>query len=295
MTDHEHTSTGEVHEHDLGLGHDLGTLQRRRWARRGVIGLLGGLSVAAVAGCGSEEATSGTGTPTSGPGGRGGPPSDGGGGGTGVEVADGEIPEETAGPYPGDGSNGPDALGESGIVRSDITSSVGEASGTAEGVPLTLRFRVYDLTGEEVEVLPGAALYAWHCDREGNYSMYDGPAQAENYLRGVQGADADGWLEFTTIFPGCYSGRWPHVHFEVYESLEKATGAGSKLRTSQLAFPEDVCREVYATDGYESSVQNLEQVSLDADMVFADGHSLQMASVTGANEDGWVATLNVPI
>ncbi len=107
-----------------------------------------------------------------------------------VEVADGEIPEETAGPYPGDGSNGPNVLSESGVVRSDITSSFGSASGVAEGVPLTLRFRVYDLAGEDVTPLAGAALYAWHCDREGNYSMYDGDAVDENYLRGVQEADA---------------------------------------------------------------------------------------------------------
>src|SRR5690349_17821726 len=30
------------------------------------------------------------------------------------------IPEETAGPYPGDGSNGPDILEQSGVVRQDI-------------------------------------------------------------------------------------------------------------------------------------------------------------------------------
>ena len=48
-----------------------------------------------------------------------------------------EIPEETAGPYPGDGSNGPDILEQSGIVRSDITTSFGDSSGVAEGVPAT--------------------------------------------------------------------------------------------------------------------------------------------------------------
>src|SRR5438067_8401692 len=44
-----------------------------------------------------------------------------------------EVAEETAGPFPGDGSNGPDALGESGVVRKDIRSSFGSATGTAEG------------------------------------------------------------------------------------------------------------------------------------------------------------------
>lgn len=300
---HSHThADGEVHEHDLGLQHDLGTLQRRGFSRtmgrRGVLGVLGGLGVVAVAGCASDDAssassTSTTSSSTGSPGGT--PPGGERGGESSVEVADGEIPEETAGPYPGDGSNGPDVLSESGVVRSDITTSFGTASGVAEGVPLTLRFRLYDLTGDDVEILSGAALYAWHADRDGSYSMYDGDAQGENYLRGVQESDADGWVEFTTIFPGCYAGRWPHVHVEVYPSLDAATDVANKVRTSQLALPQDVCESVYATAGYESSVQNLAQISLGSDMVFSDGYSLQMATVTGDVTGGYTATLNVPI
>lgn len=297
---HHRHDDGEVHEHDLGLQHDLGTLRHRGLGRRGVLGILGGLGVAAVAvGCGADDAST-TSARSEPPAGGGGPGAGGAGGAAtggdpGIEVAEGEIPEETAGPYPGDGSNGPDVLSESGVVRSDITGSFGSATGVAEGVPLTLRFKVYDLTGDDVEVLPGAALYAWHCDRAGSYSMYDGDAADENYLRGVQEADGAGWVEFTTIFPGCYAGRWPHVHFEVYESLDSATSATTRLRTSQLAFPQDVCEEVYATGGYEDSVGNLAGVSLDSDGVFADGYSLQMAKVTGSVEEGYVATLNVPI
>ena len=293
--------TDQPHEHDLGLQHDLGTLERRGFSRglgrRGVLGVLGGLGVVAVAGCASNDSTDASTTPSGTT--PSGPPDGGPGGGTGgepsVEVAEGEIPEETAGPYPGDGSNGPNVLSESGVVRRDITTSFGSASGVAEGVPLTLRFRVYDLTGDEVEVLAGAAVYAWHCDRDGSYSMYDGDARDENYLRGVQESDADGWVEFSTVFPGCYAGRWPHVHFEVYESLAAATSASNKLRTSQLAFPQDVCEEVYAATGYESSVSNLAGVSLDSDGIFSDGYSLQMASMQGSTTGGWTATLNVPI
>jgi protocatechuate 3,4-dioxygenase beta subunit len=285
------TADDHVHEHDLGLQHDLGTLERRGFSpglgRRGVLGVLGGLGVVAVAGCAGDDSRGGVSGSPGAPGG--------GGGDSSVEVTEGEIPEETAGPYPGDGSNGPDVLSESGVVRSDITTSFGSASGVAEGVPLTLRFNVYDLTGEDVEVLAGAAIYAWHCDRDGAYSMYDGAAADQNYLRGVQESDADGWVELTTIFPGCYSGRWPHVHFEVYESLDAATSVSNKLRTSQLAFPQDVCEEVYATTGYETSITNLAGVSLDSDGIFSDGYSLQMASMEGSVTDGFTATLNVPI
>ena len=65
----------------------------------------------------------------------------------------------------------------------------------------------------------------------------------------MQESGADGKVTFKTIFPAAYSGRWPHIHFEVYESLDAATAGGTKLRTSQLALPEETCAAVYATDG----------------------------------------------
>ena len=204
------------------------------------------------------------------------------------------IPEETAGPYPGDGSNGPDVLAESGIVRTDIRSSIGDVSGVAEGVPLTVELTVTD-TAAGCVPLAGAAVYVWHCDREGRYSMYSDGAENENYLRGVQETDVDGRVSFTSIFPACYMGRWPHIHFEVYASVEDATGGGEPIATSQLAFPEDVCETVYATDGYDQSVANLAQVSLDSDMVFADGVGQQLAEMTGAVEAGFTATLATPV
>jgi len=301
MTQHHHDHD-EVEAHDLGLSHDLPKLVERGRSgldRRGLLGVLGGLGVVAVAGCAGDDGSATSSSTTSaatGPG-PGGPPDGGGAPGaeSSVEVADGEIPEETAGPFPGDGSNGPNVLTESGVVREDITSSFGSASGVAEGVPLTVNLKVYDLNGDEATPLAGAAIYLWHCDRGGSYSMYDGDAVNENYLRGVQEADADGRLSFTTIVPGCYAGRWPHMHFEVYESLESATSTSNKLRTSQLALPRDVCETVYATDGYEESVGNLAQISLESDNIFSDGYSLQMATVTGSVEEGYVAALNVPV
>jgi protocatechuate 3,4-dioxygenase beta subunit len=290
--------TSEEHEHDLGLQHDL----PRIWGRRRLLGLTVGVGAAAVAGCAADDTgTTSSGSPSSSggavpaPGGPGGAPPAGGPGESDVQVADGEIPEETAGPYPGDGSNGPNLLTESGVVRSDITTSFGDASGVAGGVPTRVRLRVYDLAGDDVTPLSGAAIYLWHCDREGRYSLYDEGIASENYLRGVQEADEDGWMEFTTIFPGCYAGRWPHMHFEVYESLAKATSAENKLRTSQLALPQDVCEAVYATEGYEQSVTNLAQLSLETDGIFSDGYSLQLAKVTGSVDEGFTVTLNVPV
>jgi protocatechuate 3,4-dioxygenase beta subunit len=295
MTEPAH-SHDQLEDHDLGLSHDLPRIvQRERLGRRGLLGLVGGVGAMALVGCADDSTTAGSSASSRDadlPAGRGAPN----GADSGVAVADGEIPEETAGPYPGDGSNGVNVLAETGIVRSDLTSSFGSASGTAEGVPVTIKLKVYDLNGEDATPLTGAALYLWHCDRDGNYSMYSEAAADQNYLRGVQEADSAGRVEFTSIFPACYDGRWPHMHFEVYPSLADATSATNRLRTSQLALPEDVCADVYGSaDGYDASVANLAAVSLDSDMVFADGYSLQLADVAGSVDDGYTISLNVPV
>lgn len=207
------------------------------------------------------------------------------------------IPGETAGPYPADGSNASrqtlNALDLSGIVRQDIRTSLGTQN-TAAGVPLTIEFTLVN-TNDGCKPLAGYALYAWHCTNDGNYSMYSEGVTDEDFLRGVQPTDDNGKTTFLTIFPGCYPGRWPHVHFEIYPSLEEATGAGSIVHTSQLALPESDCTTAYASDGYAASAQNLPQITLASDNIFSDGYELQMATVTGSVADGYTATLKVGI
>ncbi len=56
-----------------------------------------------------------------------------------------------------------------------------------------------------------------------------------------------------------------------------------------------LCNDVFAIEGYEQSVANLAQISLDSDGIFSDGYSLQMASVTGSVDDGYTVTLNIPV
>ncbi len=280
-----HDHEDELHDHDRGLSHDLPTLLNRRRA----LGLLTGAGLAAaLAACSSDgtSTSSATGTTTS----AAATPST----AETTAAAGTEIPEETAGPFPGDGSNGVNVLTESGIVRSDLTKSFGTGSGVADGVPLTVTLKVLD-TANGATALKGAAVYIWHCDREGRYSMYSDGVTQENYLRGVQETASDGTVTFRSIYPAAYDGRWPHIHFEVYPSLGDATSASGKLRTSQLALPEKQSRLVYATDGYQASISNLDRTSLESDMVFSDGYSLQLATVSGDVNTGVTATLNVPV
>ena len=282
----EHTPHDEHDAHDGGLAVDLLHLVDRRRAFKLIAGF-GLLTVAACRNGGDTSAASVAPTTSSGAS----PASSGTTNASGDCV---EIPEETGGPFPGDGSNGPNILTQSGVVRSDITKSIGDASGTAEGVPFTIELTVVSLASG-CKPFEGAAVYLWHCDRAGGYSMYSPSVQDENYLRGVQAADADGNLRFMSIFPAAYSGRWPHIHFEVYPDLDSAASASGKLATSQLALPKETCDAVYATSGYEQSVGNLAQTSLDRDMVFADGYSAQLAKMSGDVSNGYTAELTVAV
>jgi protocatechuate 3,4-dioxygenase beta subunit len=252
-------------ETDRGLSHDL-TVLRAQLKRRQVLSWLGGAGLAGAAAC------------------------------SGVSE-NGEcsmIPDETEGPYPGDGTNGQNVLTISGVVRSDIRTSIGDASGVAEGVTLTVTLKVID--GSSCDPLAGYAVYIWHCNREGEYSMYTGSAEGENYLRGVQESDENGEVTFTSVFPACYDGRWPHIHFEVYESVDRASSGDNAIVTSQLALPSNPCDAVYATAGYEASVKNFAKTSLDSDGVFGDdGAEFQLAEVSGDVSGGFTATLSVGV
>jgi protocatechuate 3,4-dioxygenase beta subunit len=284
----------DLENHDRGLDYDLPRVLQRRGMLKLVVGAgLAGAGLVTFGACATStsttEATPGSdgspsGAPSGGPGG--GPPGGGQESGETSDTANGELPEETAGPYPGDGSNGTNVLTESGIVRSDITSSFGASTTKAAGVPLTITMTINEFDNDK-KPLAGGAVYLWHCDQAGQYSLYSQAVVNENYLRGVQETDASGKVRFTTIFPACYSGRWPHIHFEVYPSLAKATSSANKIATSQMALTEEASKAVYATAGYEQSVRNLSQLSIETDNVFRDGFDLQMPTITGDPSKGY--------
>jgi len=274
---------------DQGLQFDIATLM----GRRGLLALAGGLGAATLAACASATSSPAPSTAASTT------AASTGSGATSATSAPAatitEVPDETAGPYPGDGSNGPDVLEQSGIVRKDIRSSFGTSTATAAGIQLAFTLKVIDMAKGNVP-FSGAAVYAWHCDQQGRYSMYSSGITEENYLRGVQVADASGSVTFTSVFPGCYDGRWPHIHFEVYPDQASITDAKNAIATSQLALPKDACDAVYATSGYSASVPNLSRITLATDNVFGDdGGRSQLATMSGSTSAGFQAMLNVGV
>lgn len=309
MESHDHHQ-----HHNLGLAADLDRMMQMAAGRRQSLRwLMASAAALPLLGCGGSSGTdttsgssgtSSTGTSTGSTGstgtGTGSTGSTGTGtGSTGSTGACSAIPEETGGPYPADGTNSNSAgianvLTQSGVVRSDIRSSFAGMSGTAAGVPLTIKLNIINANAS-CGTGGGMAVYLWHCDRSGNYSLYSSGVTNQNYLRGVQEANASGEVTFTTIFPGCYDGRMPHVHFEVYPSLAKSSSAANRIKTSQFTFPMATLTEVYANSGYSASVSNLARISYATDNVFSDGYSLQLASVTGNATDGYVATLTLAV
>jgi protocatechuate 3,4-dioxygenase beta subunit len=253
-------------DHGDGLHEDLARLASRRDALK-IFGVGGAATI--LAGLGAAEASAKTPTAV--------------------------VPTETAGPYPGDGSNGPDVLDDSGIVRHDIRRSFGDSTTLAKGVPLRVNLTVTRRSDDYAPVV-GAAVYLWHCDRNGRYSMYSSGVTDENYLRGIAKTNGNGTAWFRTIYPACYSGRWPHIHFEVYSSVAKAVANGPIVKTSQIAMPQAVSKRVYAAGGYSGSTGNLARTSLSTDNVFSDDRAIhQLATVTGSVAKGYVANLTIAI
>lgn len=287
------------HDHDLGLAHDLAVMERMVQRRRALKWFAGAGTLALVTGCGGSgdaetEATTTTttiATPTPTP--------------TPTATASSSSTtagcvvnaSETGGPYPADGTNSSsgstsNVLTATGIVRSDIRASFLSSTTVAAGVQVTLTLTLVDVN-QSCAPLAGYAIYLWHCDREGRYSLYT--AAAESYLRGVQVTDSSGQVIFTTIFPGCYDGRWPHIHFEVFSSLANALSGRYATLTSQLALPSSTCATVYAdTATYPSSASNFTGVALSSDSVFGDNTTAQNTQMTptfaGTPTAGYAAT-----
>ncbi|ODT69491.1 MAG: hypothetical protein ABS75_16395 [Pelagibacterium sp. SCN 63-23] len=257
----------DYHAHDLGFAYDI----RIMLGRRRFLALMGGLGAFAVAG------------------------------GPAAALECTALPWETAGPYPADGSNIKEgqvvnALMQEGVIREDLRPSFGTLTKTADGVQLDLELTLVDVDG--CTPLPGRAIYIWHCDTTGLYSLYD--TTDANYLRGVGVADDEGKVKFTTIFPGCYDGRWPHIHFEVFESVEKAVGGEASVLTAQIALPERESADVYLADSrYSNGTNNLGRITLASDNVFGDNSEAEIVQqtldLTGDPSSGYAGAVTIVI
>lgn len=177
------------------------------------------------------------------------------------------TPSETAGPFPSI------AL----PVRSDVRED-------RAGLLLTLAISVVS-TSASCAPVTNASVEIWHCDAAGNYSEY-GNLTSSTWLRGIQPVDGNGVARFTTIYPGWYAGRATHIHIEVFVD-------NRSVKTTQLAFPEEINSAVYASGVYASKGQN--PTKANNDMVSSDGVTSELASVAGNTAGGYAATFTVGV
>jgi protocatechuate 3,4-dioxygenase beta subunit len=242
----------------------------RKLSRRDLLGAFGAAGAGFTIGCASSPAsptasasTTGTTTTTA--------------GGTSTTSSCAIAAEETAGPYP-------DRIGmisNQSFFRQDITEG-------KSGLPLTLALTIVNVS-KTCAPVANASVEIWQCDASGNYSEYAQPGYngtGQTFLRGLQTTDSSGRATFRTIYPGWYAGRATHIHVQVFIN-------GAVIKTTQIAFPEDVTSSVYRTGVYAAHGQST--TSNTSDNVFSDGTSSEMAALTGDTGGGYTATLTVGV
>ncbi|GAB3979904.1 hypothetical protein GCM10028806_46270 [Spirosoma terrae] len=242
-------------------------MERKEFLKRGFGSLLG---IAAINACKSTDVdpTTSTGTSTS-------TGSTNGSSSSNCTV----TPTETEGPFP--------TKSPANFVRKDIRDD-------RTGVAFTMNITIKNANAS-CAALSGALIDVWHCDKDGNYSEYGGTGmQSTNYtsvdfLRGRQTTDSNGLVTFTSIFPGWYSGRAPHIHVHIYNA------SGKSLLVTQIAFPYDICNTVYTTGQSYGYTKGAQDTTNERDNVFGDGYTNELATVSGSLSGGYTLTHTIVV
>jgi protocatechuate 3,4-dioxygenase beta subunit len=161
----------------------------------------------------------------------------------------------------------------------DVDSIRADIREDREGTLLRLGVRVRD--AESCEPIENAIVDVWHCDATGLYSGFEsasmggpggGRSDDETYLRGAQATNADGIVEFKTIYPGWYRGRTTHIHAKVH--LDRSTLLTTQLYTNK-AFDEKV-------HGGEPYAENTGRDTFnDGDFLYVDEGELTLSMKGG--------------
>lgn len=203
-----------------------------------------------------------------------------GGGGTANCIV---APSETEGPFP--------TKTPSSLVRSDITSD-------RTGVPFNIDIIIQNVN-DDCNVLEGAIVDIWHCDKDGNYSEYGGTGMQQtdytsvHFLRGRQTTNADGQVAFTSIFPGWYTSRATHIHVHVYNE------SGNSLLVTQIAFPESSDSAVVQVNASTENgyTKGMSGYTYNAnDNVFSDDtDGVEIGAITGSLSEGFTITQTIKV
>jgi protocatechuate 3,4-dioxygenase beta subunit len=191
-------------------------------------------------------------------------------------------PEQTEGPY----------FVDEKLNRSDIRQDPSDNS-VRPGVPLRMVLNVYSVANTTCSPLPGATVDIWHCDALGAYSdVKDDPGEfgdtrGKKFLRGYQVTDAEGKVEFQTIYPGWYKGRAVHLHHKIRTNPTSEVGHEF---TSQLYFAEAITDQIHSQAPYAQKGRR--DTTNDSDVIYRRGGAELMLQLT-KDAQGYVGTYKV--
>jgi protocatechuate 3,4-dioxygenase beta subunit len=186
------------------------------------------------------------------------------------------APELTEGPYYLDVK----------LERADIRPNTADGA-IAPGAQLTLEWFVSQADSGACIPMADVVVDVWHCDAQGVYSGVSG--NSGDFLRGFQRTDTNGRAVFTTIYPGWYSGRAVHIHFKIRTDPEASAGFEF---TSQLFFPDDLSKAVYATGVYAQ--KGPQDVPNASDQIYNQSGGQTLVTVT-QDGDGYKATFPIAV
>lgn len=189
-------------------------------------------------------------------------------------------PELTIGPYFVDDQ----------LNRSDIRSEPSDNS-VKEGLPLTLNINVASVGENSCTPIEGAQVDIWHCDALGQYSGVSDQGfdtSGQKFLRGYQLTNANGAVQFLTIYPGWYSGRAVHIHFTI---RTKAADGGDYQFTSQFFFDDMLTDQVHALQPYASKGQR--DTRNDSDNIFNGGGEQLLLNLQSDTTNGYTGLMTI--
>lgn len=188
-------------------------------------------------------------------------------------------PELTEGPY----------FVDEGLNRSDVRSDP-DTGDVKEGTPLLLVLNVATVSDAACTPLANALFDIWHCDADGQYSDVTDRSfntTGQKWLRGQQVTDANGQVQFTTIYPGWYSGRAVHIHFKIRSAADSSS---TYEFTSQFFFDPATTAQAYSAPPYND--RPTPDVPNERDGIYRDGGD-QLVLPVMADGDGWRANFTI--
>ncbi|RLN46161.1 hypothetical protein BBJ29_005560 [Phytophthora kernoviae] len=202
-------------------------------------------------------------------------------------------PEATEGPYYVSGE----------LIRSDIREN-------QPGIDLYMDLQFIDVN----TCSPVDNLYVdfWHANTSGVYSGVvartngnsdDASNVDTTFHRGLSPTDSDGFVTFTTKFPGLYTGRTTHIHIMTHYDgtvLDNGTYSGGRIsHVGQIFFDQDLITDVQSSGIYAANSNRVTTNSDDSILLQSTADSfdpfVEYALLGDAVDDGLLSWITVGV